>query len=80
AYHFVSEEQFKKLIAENGFIEYAQFSGNFYGTNKTSVKEITNSGKLCVLDVEINGVKNIKKSGLKPTPRYIFISPPSPEV
>ncbi|CAL1548194.1 unnamed protein product [Lymnaea stagnalis] len=45
-----------------------------------SVKEITKSGKLCVLDVEINGLKNIKKSGLKPTPRYIFISPPSLEV
>ncbi|CAL1534751.1 unnamed protein product, partial [Lymnaea stagnalis] len=80
AYHFVSEEQFKKLIAENGFLEYAKFSGNFYGTSKTSVKEITNSGKLCVLHVEINGVKNIKKSDLKPTPRYIFISPPSLEV
>lgn len=80
AYHFVSEGEFKKLIAENGFLEYAKFSENFYGTSKKSVKEITNSGKLCVLDVEINGVKNIKNSGLQPQPRYIFIKPPSLDI
>ncbi|KAH9489272.1 guanylate kinase [Bulinus truncatus] len=79
AYHFVTREKFEELIKANGFLEHAEFSGNLYGTSSQSVKDIMHSGKLCVLDVEINGVKSIKKSNLKPTPRYIFIKPPSLE-
>jgi len=79
AYHFVTKEVFQNLIAENGFLEYAQFSGNFYGTSKKSVEDISRSGQLCVLDVEINGVKSIKLAGLNPPPRFIFIKPPSVE-
>ncbi|BFZ15333.1 hypothetical protein BsWGS_18372 [Bradybaena similaris] len=79
-YHFVSREVFEKLIAENEFLEYAEFSGNLYGTSKKSVSDISKSRRLCVLDVEINGVKSIKKSGLQPLPRFIFIKPPSLEV
>ncbi|XP_013083721.2 uncharacterized protein LOC106068790 isoform X1 [Biomphalaria glabrata] len=80
AYHFVTHEKFKELIQKNAFLEHAEFSGNMYGTSLQSVKDISQSGKLCVLDVEINGVKSIKKSGLTPAPRYIFIAPPSLEV
>ncbi|CAG5128839.1 unnamed protein product, partial [Candidula unifasciata] len=79
-YHFVSREDFEKMIAENQFLEYAEFSGNLYGTSKKSVSDISKSGLLCVLDVEINGVKSIKKSDLQPTPRFIFIKPPSLDV
>ncbi|XP_059178503.1 uncharacterized protein LOC131957757 [Physella acuta] len=79
AYFFVKREEFEKLKAENGFLENAEFSGNLYGTSKKSVNDIMKSGKLCVLDVEVNGVKNIKKSDFKPKPRYIFVKPPSIE-
>ncbi|XP_067687792.1 uncharacterized protein [Haliotis asinina] len=78
AYHFVTREVFDKLVDDNGFLEWAQFSGNCYGTSKKSVDDISKSGKICILDVEINGVQNIKKSDLQA--RYIFIRPPSLEV
>ncbi|KAK3764294.1 hypothetical protein RRG08_008776 [Elysia crispata] len=78
-YHFVTKDDFVKLVGENGFLEHAQFSGNMYGTSKKSVKDISSSGQLCVLDVEINGVKSIKQSDLKPKPRFIFVRPPSME-
>ncbi|GFS08080.1 guanylate kinase [Elysia marginata] len=78
-YHFVTKEEFVKLVEENGFLEHAQFSGNMYGTSKKSVRDISSSGQLCVLDVEINGVKSIKQSDLSPKPRFIFIKPPSME-
>ncbi|PVD38139.1 hypothetical protein C0Q70_00750 [Pomacea canaliculata] len=78
-YYFVKREEFEELIKNNGFLEYAQFSGNMYGTSKMAVQTIQESGKLCILDVEINGVKSIKKAGMKPEPRFIFVKPPSIE-
>lgn len=78
-YHFVTREDFHQLVNEDGFLEHATFSDNSYGTSKKSVNDISTSGRLCVLDVEINGVKSIKKSSLQPPPRYIFIKPPSTE-
>ncbi|XP_005095062.2 guanylate kinase isoform X2 [Aplysia californica] len=79
AYHFVTREDFQNLIAQNGFLEHAQFSGNLYGTSKKSVNDIGSSGQLCVLDVEINGVKSIKNSDMQPRPRFIFVKPPGLE-
>lgn len=78
-YYFVTREDFEQLIANNGFLEHAEFSGNRYGTSKRSVQEIQASGRLCFLDVEINGVKSIKRANMKPTPRFIYIKPPSME-
>uniref|UniRef100_A0A0B6YDB5 guanylate kinase n=1 Tax=Arion vulgaris TaxID=1028688 RepID=A0A0B6YDB5_9EUPU len=79
-YHFVTREEFETMIVANDFLEYAEFSGNFYGTSKKSVTDISSSGLLCVLDVEINGVKSIKNSDLQPRPRFIFVKPPSLQV
>ncbi|KAK3087345.1 hypothetical protein FSP39_004878 [Pinctada imbricata] len=76
-YHFVTREQFEKMIDENGFLEHAQFSGNRYGTSKMAVEEIQKTGKICVLDVEINGVKSIKGTDLNA--QYLFVKPPSME-
>ncbi|XP_076459990.1 uncharacterized protein LOC143293045 [Babylonia areolata] len=78
-YYFVTMEDFEKLIADKGFLEHAQFSGNRYGTSKKSVHDILASGRLCFLDVEINGVKSIKAAGMTPAPRFVFIKPPSLE-
>ncbi|KAL8585050.1 hypothetical protein ACOMHN_043686 [Nucella lapillus] len=76
-YHFVTMEKFEELIAQNGFLEHAKFSDNRYGTSKKSVHDILASGRLCFLDVEINGVRSIKAAHMSPTPRFIFIKPPS---
>nr|XP_022324441.1 guanylate kinase-like isoform X2 [Crassostrea virginica] len=76
-YFFVAMEDFEKMISEGSFLEDAQFSGNRYGTSKMAVEMIQKSGKLCVLDVEVNGVKNIKQTDLNA--KYIFVKPPSLE-
>lgn len=63
------------MIKNNEFLEFATFSGNTYGTSKKTVLEIENSGKICVLDIELQGVRNIKNSHLDA--RYILIRAPS---
>lgn len=52
-YHFVSKEQFLKLIDENAFIEHAVFSSNHYGTSIQAVKDVATKGKICILDIEM---------------------------
>jgi len=76
-YHFVTRESFSKLVSEGAFIENAEFSGNCYGTSKASVRHCQSMGKLCVLDIDSQGVKSIKKTDLNPF--YVFILPPTLE-
>ncbi|GFY49856.1 guanylate kinase [Trichonephila inaurata madagascariensis] len=77
-YHFVSREEMEEAIANDEFLEHAEFSGNIYGTSKNAVKQIQNNGKLCILDVEMIGVKNLRKTNLNP--KFIFVKTPSIEV
>ncbi|KAF8902955.1 guanylate kinase [Gymnopilus junonius] len=74
-YHFVTQDKFKELLQQNAFIEHAQFSGNFYGTSFETVRHVQQQGKRCILDIEAQGVRQIKKTDLSPV--YLFISPPS---
>ncbi|EKM81999.1 hypothetical protein AGABI1DRAFT_112174 [Agaricus bisporus var. burnettii JB137-S8] len=73
-YHFVSKDSFKDLIARGAFIEHAEFSGNFYGTSFDTVRHVQSQGKRCILDIDAQGVKQIKYTNLNPV--YLFISPP----
>lgn len=50
-------------------------SGNMYGTSKSSVNDVLNSGKICILDIDVQGVKAVKETDL--TPLLVFIKPPS---
>lgn len=52
-YHFVSREYFVSLLDQGGFVEHAEFSGNLYGTSKQSIATIVESGKRCILDIEV---------------------------
>lgn len=71
-------ESFKNLIDNNGFIEWAQFSGNFYGTSIAAVKDVREKqNKTCILDIDMQGVKSVKKTNLNA--RFLFLSPPSLE-
>ncbi|KAI9508188.1 guanylate kinase [Russula earlei] len=74
-YHFVSRENFLSLLSEGGFVEHAEFSGNLYGTSKQAIASIVESGKRCILDIEVQGVRQIKRTDLNPI--YCFIAPPS---
>lgn len=52
-YHFVTMEDFEALIAKDGFVEHAKFSGNRYGTSKATIEEQEKKGKVVVLDIEM---------------------------
>ena len=75
-YHFVSKQEFSSGAKRGDFIESAEFSGNMYATSKQAIKEIQDKGKICILDLEMNGVKQIKRTK-NIDPVYIFIKPPS---
>ncbi|WPH01910.1 guanylate kinase [Acrodontium crateriforme] len=77
-YYFTTKEAFTKLVEENGFVENAQFGSNFYGTSIQAVKNVAEKGKTCILDIEMEGAKQVKKTDLNA--RFLFLQPPSVEV
>lgn len=75
AYHFVSHESMEAAVGRGEFIEHAVFAGNMYGTSKAAVQTVTSKGLICVLDIDVQGVKSIKKTDLNSN--YVFVKPPS---
>lgn len=74
-YYYITEEEFKKRIKEDYFLEYTNYAGNYYGTPKEYIKEKITKGIDVILEIEIEGANNIKK--LIPEALFIFIMPPS---
>lgn len=74
-YNFTTVEAMKKEIDEGKFVEYAEVHGNYYGTSIAAVEAVQKENRICVLDIDIQGVMKVKKSSLKPI--YLFIAPPS---
>lgn len=74
-YYFVTHEEFEQTIKENGFLEYAKVYGEYYGTPRAKVMEYLEEGKDVVLEIDIQGAMNIRKS--YPKGVLIFILPPS---
>ena len=62
-YHFLSMEQFEKWIEEDQFLEHAQFVGNRYGTPRIYVDKAMEQGRDVLLDIEIQGAEQVKRSG-----------------
>ncbi|KAG1683567.1 Guanylate kinase [Nymphon striatum] len=77
-YHFVTKPEMEDAIKAGDFIEHTQFSGNLYGTSKKAIQDVQNQGKICILDIEVEGVKNIKKTNVNP--QYIFVKPKNLQV
>ncbi|KAM3604356.1 uncharacterized protein V6R79_009945 [Siganus canaliculatus] len=77
-YHYVSREVMQAGIDKGEFIENAEFSGNMYGTSKAAVQDVQAKNLICILDIDMQGVRNIKKTDLNPI--YISIQPPSMEI
>ena len=74
-YFFLTKEEFQACIERNEFLEWAEFSGNMYGTQKTYVIEKLQSGKNMILEIDTKGALNVKK--IMPEANLIFILPPS---
>jgi guanylate kinase len=74
-YYFVSKEEFRNMIENDEFFEWAEVYGNYYGTSKKEIDRIINSGKFPLFDVDIQGSKNLRAKLRDAV--YIFIIPPS---
>ncbi|KAF3007845.1 hypothetical protein E8E13_010758 [Curvularia kusanoi] len=79
-YHFVTREQFDDLIAKKGFVEHATFGSNSYGTSIAAIEDIEKKGRTCILDIEMEGVKQVANHPTFPRPRFLFLSPPSMDI
>jgi guanylate kinase len=74
-YFFRSTQEFEKLVASDMFMEWAEFAGNLYGTPKAWVSEQISAGQDVILEIEVQGAKQIKKKFAQAV--LIFLSPPS---
>ena len=75
SYFFITKEGFKKAIENNEFLEWAEFSGNFYGTRQSFVEKTLSKGIDLILEIEVQGAKQVKEK--MPEATTIFIMPPS---
>jgi guanylate kinase len=76
-YFFISEEEFKKKIQNNEFVEWELFYDYYYGTFRDFIENCINNGKSVILEVDVHGAVEIKR--IYPDAILIYIAPPSLE-
>ncbi|MFZ8803388.1 MAG: guanylate kinase [Candidatus Calescibacterium sp.] len=75
-YFFVSEEEFMRMVERGEFIEWAKVHGHLYGTSYENIKLAQKSGKLLILDIDVQGAEKVReKKG--DSAIFIFIKPPN---
>ncbi len=79
-YYFVSDDEFKRLIKNEEFLEYAKVFNNFYGTTRTPVIEKLNKGQNVLFDIDWQGADQIKNKNLDYKLITFFILPPSKKI
>lgn len=78
-YYYLTEDDFRKRIAEGAFVEYEEvFPGRFYGTLHSEIERITSQGKNIILDLDVNGALEVKRI-YGDRAMTVFIAPPSVE-
>jgi guanylate kinase len=77
AYIFLSREEFERWISDGRFLEWAEYSGNLYGTPEQKVEEFLEDGKSVVLEIELQGARQVKKK--RPDAVMVFVRAPSLE-
>jgi len=73
-YHFVSEDEFKRMIEEDKFLEWVIVHGNYYGTTKYFIEPKLKKNLDVVLDIDVQGALKVMKT--RPESVFIFIAPP----
>lgn len=76
-YFFVNQETFQEAINNNQLLEWAEFVGNRYGTPKAEIQKLRQAGKNVLLEIEINGAKQVIAKATGPGLVTIFLMPPS---
>ena len=75
SYFYKTHDEFKQMIKEDKFLEYAEVHNNYYGTPKEFVENKINDGKIVVLEIDVQGAVNVKKNTENAV--FIFLAPPS---
>ncbi|MBR5528161.1 MAG: guanylate kinase [Clostridia bacterium] len=76
-YFFIERAQFEEIIQKGGFVEYAEYNGNYYGTPLEFVNHNLDQGKNVILEIEVQGAMQIKKA--LPDALFVFMTPESRE-
>jgi len=82
-YHFAAKADLEARVAAGDFLEHATVHGNIYGTSYKAVHDVALEGKICILDIDIQGCKSVKAApagALPAPPKFLFVAPPSMEV
>merc|ERR1719409_1709901 len=79
-YHFVKKEDIERDIKAGLFVEYAEVHGNYYGTSVAAVEDVMKQGKVCLLDIDVQGAASVRQSPMHSCTSYIFFMPPSMEI
>lgn len=74
-YHFCEKAEMERMISEGAFIEYARVHANIYGTSIAAVRSVGDAGKTCLLEIDVQGADQVKKTDLDA--KFVFIAPPS---
>jgi guanylate kinase len=74
-YHFVTTEEFQRLVAAGELLEWAEFAGNYYGTPRRPLEEKLEAGVPCLLEIDLAGARQVRQS--MPDARLVFLAPPS---
>ncbi|OLT30115.1 guanylate kinase [Nocardiopsis sp. CNR-923] len=74
-YHFASEAEFDRLVADDELLEWAEFAGNRYGTPRTPVTERLCAGIPVLLEIELQGARQVRAT--MPDSLHVFLAPPS---
>ncbi|HEX5236698.1 MAG TPA: guanylate kinase [Silvibacterium sp.] len=77
-YHFITRQEFQKMIDAGDFLEYADVFGNYYGTARQSLSSAFSRGRDLLLDIDVQGAAQVRNK--MPDAVTIFLMPPSPEV
>jgi guanylate kinase len=77
-YHFVTRQEFERMIAAGDFLEWAEVFENYYGTAVSALQHAKDAGKDLLLDIDVQGASQVMKKLPPAVP--IFVLPPSPEI
>ncbi len=76
-YVFLSREEFERWIGEGKFLEWAEYSGNLYGTYERKVEELLDAGRSVILEIELQGARKVRRK--RPDAAMVFVRAPSLE-
>ena len=74
-YFFLGRARFDELVRDAGFLEWAEFAGNCYGTPSKEVQEKLDNGKSVLLEIELEGARQVRRTF--PEALQVFLAPPS---